>query len=179
LNDHPVCTLCSKPVAPEGSLVVDTDTVHLRCALRVSGLEALELQERSRRAQLRAGELRDRARALIARNRRRLCAVCGRSLIMDGNVVFHGDRQMHTVCWRPDSTPPEPPAAPGGAALQLWVGRVVSIDRARRRLTVGTQDFELSPDAPQEDLQVGTSVRVLYDAADGHHRVVEVRTLSG
>jgi hypothetical protein len=64
-------------------------------------------------------------------------------------------------------------------ALQLWVGRVVSIDRTRRRLTVGTQEFELALAGPLDDLQVGVSVRVLYDATDGRYQVVELRTLSG
>jgi hypothetical protein len=140
MDDRPVCALCSKPVALGFSVVVDAGTVHLRCAVRATGMESLALHERARLTQRRAGELSDRARGLIAA------------------------RQV---------------ASRSGATLQLWVGRVVAVDCARGRLTVGSQEFELAPELPVDDLQVGQSVRVLYDAAEGQHRVVEVRTLSG
>jgi hypothetical protein len=66
-----VCAWCSKPVAPGSGRAVGTETVHIRCAARQTGLESLELQERARLAPLRAAALSGRARTLIASERGR------------------------------------------------------------------------------------------------------------
>ena len=106
-----------------------------------------------------------------------VCAQCARSLAAGDSVLFQGDRLVHALGWQSRLATLEPSsAASGAAALHIWVGRVISLDRAGRRLVVGTQEFEVPPDVPLEDLPAGVSVRVLYDPAQGH-RAVEVRTL--
>ena len=144
VDDGIVCAWCSKPIAPGSGRAVGTETVHIRCVARQTGLESLDLQERARLAQLRAAALSGRARKLIASERGQASA----------------------------------PAPSGAEGLQIWAGRVAALDLTRRRLVVGTQEFQVPPDVPLDHLSIGVSVRVLYDPAGGPYRAVEVRGLS-
>src|SRR5262245_54790926 len=114
----PICTRCSKPIAPGTTAQWAGHLVHLKCLAQSTQLESVEQQDRFSRARERAVTLTARASELVAqaRNLPRLCSVCAR-LLSEGTLLFQGDQLVHAACWRADAERFDDPSPAAHAAV--------------------------------------------------------------